>query len=468
MQFQLLFYYLFRQKEISIAHGYIDVDWPEVTVQLPVYNEPKVICRLLDAIVKLDYPRSKLFIQILDDSTDETSDIIYQKKLHYLAQGFQINHVRRHERTGFKAGALQQAMHFVETPLIAIFDADFVPKPDFLKMAVPCFQDNQIAVVQGRWTHLNESQSLLTLMQAFQLDTHFTVEQAGRFKGGLFLQFNGTAGIWRKAAIKASGGWSAETLTEDLELSYRAQLKGWKIIFLEDLEVPAELPASLKGLRSQQFRWMKGGAETARKMLPFIWQSQISFLKKCQATGHLCSSSVFIVILLMGICSTVLPFVQQNEIFLKGVLPYFTVSTFILMLVYFTAYQKVRLHKINGRLNILRFILIFPVFLATSMAMSLHNSRACLEGWIGVRSPFVRTPKAGDAVKKSKKERSRFQKPDYQTLAEVLLLFLFTMVAIFSFRIGAIFYMTIHILFALGFATLVYFGIQKDGFESNS
>lgn len=467
MQFHLLLHYLFHRKEISKSLVQKDTNWPEVTVQLPVYNEPNVIGRLLDTIVKLDYPRERLFIQILDDSTDKTSDIVHQKRLHYMEQGFQIEHIRRQDRAGFKAGALQHAMPMVHTPLVAIFDADFLPESDFLKVSVPYFKDEHVAVVQGRWTHLNKSYSLLTQMQAFQLDVHFTVEQAGRYVAGCFLQFNGTAGIWRKAAIEASGGWSSETLTEDLELSYRAQMKGWKIIFLEDLRVPAELPASMQGLRSQQFRWMKGGAETARKMLPVIWRSDIPLIKKCHATVHLCSSSVFIAILLMGICSIILPFYPSTALYMADLFPYFTGSTIILLLVYMTAYRKVGSVNHSAITDILYFMLLFPVFLATSMAMSLHNSKATLEGWIGIRSPFVRTPKAGYADKGSKKGASNFRKPDFQTLAEFIFFCIFFAAALFSYMEGVFYLLIIQVLFALGFATLVYFGICKDDIEQN-
>jgi len=467
MQFYLLINYLFSQKENSEASTEEDFDWPDVTIQLPVYNEPNVIGRLLETIIKLDYPRSKLFIQILDDSTDLTSDIIHQKTKQYKAQGFQINHIRRLERTGFKAGALQYGMQIIDTPLVAIFDADFVPKPDFLKVSVPYFKDLQTGVVQGRWTHLNQSYSLLTQMQAFQLDTHFTIEQAGRFRGGSCLQFNGTAGIWRKTAIESSGGWSSETLTEDLELSYRAQLNGWKIVFLEDLEVPAELPASIRGLRSQQFRWMKGGAETAKKMIPVIWRSQMSFWQKCQASAHLCSSSVFIAILLMGICSIILPFSEPKIMYTEGVWPYFPVSTFILLLVYMVSYVRVRTGKRFIFSDILFFMVLFPVFLATSMAMSLHNSKASLEGWIGLRSPFIRTPKTGFVKKNKNNGLSMFQKPDYQTIVEFFFFIIFILVALYSYRVGETYLITIHMLFAVGFVTLVYFGIRNENVESH-
>ena len=261
-----------RNEEFSIA-DIKEQDLPLVTIQLPIYNELYVIERLIDRVCEFHYPKEKMEIHILDDSTDETVEVVQKKVAYYQSKGFQIQQIRRVDRTGYKAGALKEATEQAKGEFIAIFDADFLPRKDFLLNTIPHFQNPKVGVVQTRWEHINQNYSLLTKLQAMQLNVHFTVEQQGRKSGNYMLQFNGTAGVWRKSTIKDAGGWEADTLTEDLDLSYRAQLKGWEITFLEKFGSPAELPAEMNGLKSQQFRWMKGGAETARKMLPTIWKS---------------------------------------------------------------------------------------------------------------------------------------------------------------------------------------------------
>ena len=306
MQIHLLFHYL-KTNRSSLEMTYQAVedenDWPMVTVQLPVYNEKYVIQRLIDNITSMDYPKDKLEIQILDDSTDDTTRLAEEKVNEFAALGYDISLVRRAERKGYKAGALQYGLKTAKGQFIAIFDADFLPRQHFLKATIGHFKNPEIGVVQTKWEHINQSYSLITELQAFQLNVHFTVEQTGRESGGYFLQFNGTAGVWRKETILDAGGWQADTITEDLDLSYRAQLKNWKIQYLEDIGSPAELPAEMNGLKSQQYRWMKGGAETARKILPNVWNSDIPFKKKIHATIHLMSSAVFVFIFILGVFS---------------------------------------------------------------------------------------------------------------------------------------------------------------------
>lgn len=260
---------------ISLKKATLTDDLPFVTIQLPIFNEMYVVERLIDNIVNINYPKDKFQIHVLDDSTDETVEITRKKVAEYQAKGFDIEQITRTNRQGYKAGALKEATTQAKGDLIAIFDADFLPKPDFLLSTVPYFKEEKVGVVQTRWEHINKNYSLLTRLQAMQLDVHFTVEQNGRFVGNSLLQFNGTAGVWRKETIADAGGWEADTLTEDLDLSYRAQLKDWKIIYLEAVGSPAELPAEMNGLKSQQFRWMKGGAENARKNLVRIWSSDV-------------------------------------------------------------------------------------------------------------------------------------------------------------------------------------------------
>ena len=263
------------------------VVWPPVTVQLPLYNERYVAQRLLEAAAALDYPRDLLEIQALDDSTDETTAIVAETADRLRAEGVPVVHVRRGSRVGFKAGALAHGLGAARGEFIAVFDADFVPPPDFLRRALPHFADARVAVVQARWGHLNRDSSLLTWAQSIGIDGHFGVEQAARCWGGLFLNFNGTAGVWRRASIEDAGGWAHDTLTEDLDLSYRAQLKGWRILYLPDLVCPAELPVLVTGFKSQQRRWARGSVQTALKLLPAVFRAPLPAWTKYQALVHL-------------------------------------------------------------------------------------------------------------------------------------------------------------------------------------
>jgi cellulose synthase/poly-beta-1,6-N-acetylglucosamine synthase-like glycosyltransferase len=272
LQLNLLRHYLGREKSAPAPPLNAET-MPFVTIQLPLYNEPYVAERLIDNIVALDYPRDRFEVQILDDSTDSTTELCEKKAAFHRNQGVDIRVIHRTDRKGYKAGALAEGLLQARGEFVAIFDADFLPTPQFLQKTVPYFQEAKVGVVQTRWSHLNEDYSLFTKLQALQLNVHFTIEQMGRKAGHHFLQFNGTAGIWRKRAIDDAGGWKADTLTEDLDLSFRAQLNHWEIVYLEDIESPAELPVEMNGIKSQQFRWMKGGAENARRLAPMILKS---------------------------------------------------------------------------------------------------------------------------------------------------------------------------------------------------
>ncbi len=366
---------------------------PVVTVQLPVYNELFVINRLIDAVSQFNWPKNKLEIQVLDDSTDETVDIIANKVSELQQQGFVIKHVQRDSREGFKAGALEYGQKQAKGEFIAIFDADFVPKADFLTQTIPVFDNEKIGMVQTRWGHLNEDYSLLTITQAFALNGHFTVEQKGRNQADFFMNFNGTAGVWRKSCIVDAGGWEHDTITEDLDLSYRAQMKGWEFKYLEDVISPAEIPAAISAIKTQQYRWTKGSAESARKHLGNVWNTESSFIKKLQATSHLLNSSVFIFILLISIFSVPALYIkaQQPELALLFQLA----GVFLLgfagwILFYGTSFieqEGTRWEKTK------RMVFMFPVFLSISMAFGLHNSIAVIKGYAGKKSPFIRTPK---------------------------------------------------------------------------
>ena len=359
IQFHLLFHYLKKNarknNEVTIIE---EEDYPFVTIQLPIFNEYFVVNRLIDNIVMIDYPKDKYEIQVLDDSTDETVEMSRKKVEEYKAKGYNIELLTRTDRKGYKAGALKEAMPKAKGEFVAIFDADFLPQRDFLKKTIPLFAEENVAVVQTRWGHINQSYSLLTEVQAFQLNVHFSVEQKGRQLGNYLLQFNGTAGVWRAKAIEDGGGWEADTLTEDLDLSYRVQLKGWKIIFLEDAVSPAELPAEMMGLKSQQHRWMKGGAETAKKLLPQVWKSDLSLGKKIHGSIHLLGSSVFLSIFLVGVFSVPLLFVVFPSFLSPNMLEYFMLSTILIAIIYFTA--NVQHNEKNKWKSMLKFVLYFP------------------------------------------------------------------------------------------------------------
>lgn len=368
--------------------------FPAVTVQLPVYNEMYVIERLIDAVAQFNYPKDKLEIQVLDDSMDETVEIIAKKVAFWKEKGLDISQVIRLERIGFKAGALEYGMNQCKGEYIAIFDADFVPSPDFLIETIPYFQDKKIGVVQTRWEHINKEYSLLTRLQAFALDAHFSVEQGGRNFAGHFINFNGTAGVWRKQAIIDGGGWKADTLTEDLDLSYRAQLKGWKFIFKEEIGAPAELPAEMNALKAQQFRWTKGAAEcTVKNLGKVVKHKNYSFWTKINAIFHLMNSFLFIAIFSIAMLSLPLFVLKQSHPELQPFFKLATISLFsfaVIGILYFTSFSKS--YKNKG-VAFIHFIYYFPLFLSFSMGLSLHNSLAVLEGYTGKKSPFVRTPK---------------------------------------------------------------------------
>lgn len=367
---------------------------PFVTIQLPVYNELYVVERLLKNIAEIDYPKDKLEIQVLDDSTDESVEITAKLVKELQLKGLDISHLRRKRRTGFKAGALKKGLKIAKGELIAIFDADFLPKKDWLLQTVPQFKDPEVGLVQTRWTHINRDYSLLTKMLAFALDFHFILEQRGRNFGKHFMNFNGTAGIWRKECILDAGNWSGDTLTEDLDLSYRAQMKNWKFKFLENVETPAELPVVISAARSQQFRWNKGAAENFRKNYSILFKDKKqSAATKFHGFFHLLNSSIFFLLLLLAVLSVPLLYIQSlNPQFswyfnLMGV---FAISAVIFFICYWVAWSQI---YGTNRKSFFSFIGVFFAFFAFAMGLSVTNSRAIIEGHLGKKSGFIRTPK---------------------------------------------------------------------------
>jgi cellulose synthase/poly-beta-1,6-N-acetylglucosamine synthase-like glycosyltransferase len=370
-----------------------DDQWPVVTVQLPVYNELYVIERLIDAICEFEYPAGKLEIQVLDDSTDESFEVAAKKIAEKQKQGIDIKHVKRPKREGYKAGALGYGLDICRGEFVAIFDADFIPRKDFLLQTIPhFFHNDRIGVVQTKWEHLNEEYSLLTRLQAFGLDAHFTVEQVGRNKGDHFINFNGTAGVWRKSTIYDAGGWESDTITEDLDLSYRAQLRGWEFVYLPMIGSPSELPAEMNALKAQQFRWTKGAAECTVKNLPKVLNAKhLTFGQKVHGAFHLMNSVVFLCILGTSVLSVPMLIIKNTygdlELLFK-IATVFMISFFFLGFFYWISRPEQNFFK-----KFFNFLWEYPTFLSVSMGLSLHNAVAVLEGFTGKKSSFVRTPK---------------------------------------------------------------------------
>ncbi len=404
LNFFYLTYRTWRDRKLVLAAPPL-ARWPRVTVQLPVYNELYVAERLIDAAARLDYPSDLLEIQVLDDSTDETAEIVRCAVERWQQAGISIRQLRRAQRTGFKAGALSYGMTLAQGEFIAIFDADFIPSPDFLTRTLPHFQNTEIAFIQTRWGHVNRDYSLLTYLQSLAIDAHFMVEQFARSHNRYWFNFNGTAGIWRRQALEDAGGWTADTLTEDLDLSYRVFLSGWKALYLRDVEVPAELPVSFSAYRRQQNRWARGSFECAIKLLPAVWHSRASLSQKLQATMHLTGYGVhFFLFALMGLYPVVL-FLSMRVpglVSLFGLAFAFTATTFAPTLLFLVAQHQL------GRswwreLPAVLFISLLGV------GMMVNTARAALQAVSHHNGVFERTPKFGISRKEQTWQNRRYQ-----------------------------------------------------------
>ncbi len=390
-RYMVLFNYLRgRKRQPQPLRRFEEDELPGITVQLPLYNEMYVVDRLLDAVASTDYPRDRLHIQVLDDSTDETVEISRRAVERVRALGFQIDHIHRTDRTGFKAGALANGMKSAKFDLFAIFDADFRPEPGFLREIVHYFTDPQVGVAQSRWGHLNEDQSLLTRVQGLMLNGHFMIEHPARNRNGLFFNMNGTGGLWRRQAIEDAGGWSHDTITEDLDLSYRAQLKGWKFVYNPDIVCPAELPVEMNAYKSQQHRWAKGSIQVMLKVLPALLRSKQPLAVKAEGFFHLTTNLCFLLIVPM--CMLSLPMLVLRARIVDGTLG-MVVDVGILLcatasvMVFYTFTQVVGYRQWWKRLYIV------PMFMALGVGMAVNQFRAVFEAVIGHKSAFVRTPK---------------------------------------------------------------------------
>jgi cellulose synthase/poly-beta-1,6-N-acetylglucosamine synthase-like glycosyltransferase len=455
----VMVYHYMKQRNLENVHPPL-TQTPVVTVQLPLFNELYVTDRLIDAVCAMEYPKDKLEVQVLDDSTDETVELVASAVAKYQKLGYDVKHIHRMDRTGFKAGALKAGLETARGEFIAIFDADFVPNKDFLEKTIPYFLlDPKIGVVQTRWEHLNGDYSLLTRAQAFALDGHHVVEQNVRNKAGFFIQFNGTGGVWRKSTIIDAGNWQADTLTEDLDLSYRAQLRGWKFKYLADVTSPAELPAEVNALKSQQFRWTKGAIETARKMIPEVWKADIPLRIKIHSTFHLTNNIVFPFIILAGILNVPLIFIKQQG----GHEAYFALMSFFV-----TAFIGSFLFYLISQKSIYpdwrRRIMLFPLFMAGSMGFAVNNSRAVFEGLFNRKSEFVRTPKFAIKGKTDTWKKNVYvgkkKKFDWVVMIEIIL-------AVYCFFgvISSLYYLEIaavpfQLLYFTGFACVSWLSIK--------
>jgi cellulose synthase/poly-beta-1,6-N-acetylglucosamine synthase-like glycosyltransferase len=372
------------QRDVPSDAG-TEMPLPHVTVQLPIYNERHVVERLIEAAVRMDWPARRLQIQVLDDSTDDTRQIIAVVLERYRARGLpiEIEHVRRPDRRGFKAGALQNGLVSARGDFVAIFDADFIPPPDFLKKTIPCFADPGVGCVQTRWGHVNPDTSQLTKAQSLGIDGHFVVEQTARHTTRAYLNFNGTAGVWRRACMDDAGGWQGDTLTEDLDLSYRAQLRGWRIVYQPEVIVPAELPVQIDAFKRQQFRWAKGSIQTARKLLGRLWRAPQPLWLKLMSTLHLTNYSVHPLMLVNLIL--ILPMTLSGSPILV-LTPFLTLSAIGPPFLYWTAMRHKRL-SLPTRLGRL------AVLVALGTGLAVNNTQAILEAVLGFDSEFKRTPK---------------------------------------------------------------------------
>jgi cellulose synthase/poly-beta-1,6-N-acetylglucosamine synthase-like glycosyltransferase len=450
----ILLYFRYRHRTPRLDRRFERL--PRITVQLPIYNELYVVERLIDSVARLDYPGDRLEIQVLDDSTDETSEIARRRVARWRSEGVDIHFLHRENRTGFKAGALAAGLRQATGEIIAIFDADFVPGASFLLDAVHYFADAEVGMVQARWGHINSDYSTLTRVQALLLDAHFVLEHGGRNRSGCFFNFNGTAGLWRRRAIEEAGGWQHDTLTEDVDLSYRAQLRGWRFVFLPQVVAPAEIPVSMNAFKSQQHRWSKGSIQTARKLLPKILASPLPLRVKVESTFHLAANFAYPLMVLLSLLmfpSMLLRFdMGFSEMLLLDV-PLFFLATASVTSFYVVS-QRELYPDWKGRLKAL------PALLALGIGMCLSNARAVIEALVGRETDFVRTPKyrIESAADNWRRKKYRGRSPYLLPLLEVALGLYFT---------ATVAYAVFHqILGSLPFLVLFQFGYLYTGILS--
>jgi cellulose synthase/poly-beta-1,6-N-acetylglucosamine synthase-like glycosyltransferase len=437
-----------RYKKREIAPQCKFEELPRVTVQIPAYNEMYVIERVIDAVCAFEYPADRLDIQVLDDSTDETQNIARTAVERWRDLGVDIAYVHRDDRTGFKAGALENGLRTAKGEFVAIFDVDFVPEPDFLQKSIHYFTDPKVGMVQGRWEHLNREYSFLTRTQAIFLDGHFMLESFTRFLSGRFFNFNGTAGILRRKTIEDAGGWEHDTLTEDLDLSYRAQMKGWKFVFVPDLTVPAELPVEINSFKSQQCRWAKGAMQTCKKVLATVLKGSFDTREKLESWYHLTGNISYPLMVILSLVLFPAMIVRYNQGWFQLLvldLPLFILSFSSVSTFYITS-QKA-LHKDWGRR-----IAYLPCLMAVGIGMTLPGTKAVLEGAFGIKSPFVRTPKFSVEGNKGEWMSKRYRVDiSFVTILEILFGAYFSYMTLYAWRIGIYGVIPFLLLFVWGY-----------------
>src|SRR6478735_1756076 len=447
-RYYLVYLYMSNRDKEPVLGPPLDPQ-PVVTIQLPLYNEMYVAERLIDAVCAIDYPRELYEIQVLDDSTDETRSIAELAVRRYAAQGVDIKYIHRADRSGYKAGALEAGLKVARGEFVGIFDADFIPTSDFLAKLMPHFRDPKVGMVQARWGHINQDYSLLTKIQSILLDGHFVLEHGGRNRAGHFFNFNGTAGIWRRAAIIDGGGWQHDTLTEDLDLSYRTQLRGWKFHFLPDVVVPAELPVEMNAFKSQQHRWAKGSIQTCRKLLPSILQSNQPFGVKAEAFFHLTANFNYVLMVLLSILMFPAMVIRYNmgwyEMLLIDV-PLFFAATASVANFYVVCQREVHPEDWVSRLRYL------PILMSIGIGLAINNTRAVYEAMAGKQTEFARTPKYRIEVSSDEWIGKRYRQASIvQPIIELLLGLYFTFTVFYALSNRIYGTLPFLVLFQVGF-----------------
>lgn len=447
-RYHMVYLYLKYKKPLPEPEHFAEL--PRVTIQLPIYNEMYVVERLLQAVTNIEYPRDLLEIQVLDDSTDETQTVSQHGVEKYKNLGFNIHYLHRENREGFKAGALEEGLKSAQGEFVAIFDADFVPNPDFLYKTIHHFTNPKIAVVQTRWGHINRDSNQLTQAEAIILDGHFVLEHGARFHTGKFFNFNGTAGVWRRTAIADAGGWQHDTLTEDTDLSYRAQMKGWRFIYLPDVVCPAELPVEVNSFKTQQFRWAKGLVQTAIKLLPSIFRAKLPLKIKMESFFHLganCSYPLMVLFSLIFLPAMIVRFYQGWFQMLYIDLPLFLFATLSVSIFYLVSQRELFPDTWKRSFRYLPFIM------SVGIGLSVSNSRAVFEALIGKKTAFTRTPKyAIQNATGQPGQKSRYRgKSGYTPYLELGLGFYFVLTVVYA-------------LFNQNYATVPFLFLFVDGF----
>jgi cellulose synthase/poly-beta-1,6-N-acetylglucosamine synthase-like glycosyltransferase len=446
-RYYLVYLYMKNKGRMPVPAG-VQETLPSVTIQLPIYNEMYVADRLIDAVCQIEYPRELLEIQVLDDSTDETRSVAEQAVRRNAARGVDITYIHRIDRTGYKAGALDAGLKVAKGEFVAIFDADFIPTTDFLNRTVPFFTDPKVAMVQARWGHINQDYSLLTKIQSILLDGHFVLEHGGRNRAGLFFNFNGTAGIWRRTAITDAGGWQHDTLTEDLDLSYRAQLRGWRFVFLPDLIAPAEVPVEMNSFKSQQHRWAKGSIQTCRKLLPRILRSNVPFGVKAEAFFHLTANFNYPLMCVLSVLMAPAMVIRYNmgwyEMLLIDV-PLFFAATASVANFYMVCQRELHADWLTRAKYL-------PFLMSIGIGLAINNTKAVFEALFNKQSEFARTPKYRIEVDADewigKKYRQSFV---VQPMIELALGLYFTATVFYALANGIYGTLPFLVLFQIGF-----------------